>query len=48
LAIIYGIVKMHRGKIDVQSQVGHGTTFTLTLHEQLPAQLESTEASTEA
>jgi signal transduction histidine kinase len=45
LAIIYGIVKMHRGKIGVQSQVGQGTTFTLTLHEQLPAQTKSTEAS---
>jgi two-component system NtrC family sensor kinase len=48
LAIIYGIVKMHRGQIGVQSQVGQGTTFTLTLHEQLPAQLESTEASAAA
>jgi signal transduction histidine kinase len=37
LAIIYGIVKMHRGEIGVQSQVNQGTTFTLTLHEQLPA-----------
>jgi signal transduction histidine kinase len=45
LAIIYGIVKMHQGQIGVQSQVGQGTTFTLTLHEQLPAQLESTEAN---
>jgi len=45
LAIIYGIVKMHRGEIHVQSQEGQGTTFALTLHEQLPAQLESTEAS---
>jgi signal transduction histidine kinase len=45
LAIIYGIVKMHRGEIGVQSQVGQGTTFALTLHEQLPAELESTEAS---
>jgi two-component system NtrC family sensor kinase len=44
LAIIYGIVKMHRGEIRVESQVGQGTTFTLTLHEQLPAQLEGPEA----
>jgi signal transduction histidine kinase len=43
LAIIYGIVKMHRGDIGVQSQVGQGTTFTLNLHEHLPAQLESIE-----
>lgn len=31
LAIAYGIVKMHRGSIDVQSEVGKGTTFTVTL-----------------
>ncbi len=43
LAIIYGIVKMHRGQIGVESQVGQGTTFALTLHEELPAQLEGTE-----
>jgi signal transduction histidine kinase len=38
LAIIYGIVKMHRGQISVQSQVGKGTTFTITLRENLPIQ----------
>jgi two-component system NtrC family sensor kinase len=31
LSIVYGIVKMHRGQITVQSQVGRGTTFTITL-----------------
>jgi two-component system NtrC family sensor kinase len=31
LSIVYGIVKMHRGQITVQSQVGKGTTFTITL-----------------
>ncbi len=36
LAIVYGIVKMHQGQISVQSQVGKGTTFTLTLREELP------------
>jgi two-component system NtrC family sensor kinase len=40
LAIIYGIVKMHRGQISVQSQMGKGTTFTITLREELPTQLE--------
>ena len=45
LAIIYGIVKMHRGQIGVQSQVGQGTTFSLTLHEKLPAGAERTEAN---
>ena len=40
LAIIYGIVKMHRGQISAQSQVGEGTTFTITLRERLPALAE--------
>jgi len=31
LAIAYGIIKMHRGSIDVKSQVGKGTTFTVSL-----------------
>lgn len=31
LAIAYGIVKMHRGSIDVKSEVGKGTTFTVAL-----------------
>jgi len=31
LSIVYGIIKMHRGQIAVQSQVGQGTTFTLML-----------------
>ncbi len=31
LAISYGIVKMHRGQIRVQSEVGKGTRFTVTL-----------------
>jgi len=31
LAISYGIVKEHRGTISVQSEVGKGTTFTITL-----------------
>ena len=36
LAISYGIVKMHRGSIDVQSKVGAGTTFTIRLPRRLP------------
>jgi two-component system NtrC family sensor kinase len=31
LSIAYGIVKVHHGAIQVKSQVGKGTTFTITL-----------------
>jgi two-component system NtrC family sensor kinase len=31
LAIVYGIVKMHRGQIYVESEVGVGSTFTISL-----------------
>lgn len=31
LSIVYGIIKMHRGQISVQSRVGEGTTFIITL-----------------
>jgi len=31
LAITYGIVERHNGSIDVESEVGRGTTFALTL-----------------
>jgi two-component system NtrC family sensor kinase len=36
LAIAYGIVKMHRGQIAVQSKVGQGTTFSVTLPVRVP------------
>ncbi|MBC8263103.1 MAG: cache domain-containing protein [Anaerolineales bacterium] len=36
LSIAYGIVKMHHGAIKVESQVGEGTTFTVTLPVRLP------------
>ncbi len=48
LSIIYGIIKMHRGQIAVQSQVGQGTTFTVTLPVQLSSgQLAQASASTD-
>ena len=31
LSITYGIIKGHNGNIDVQSEPGKGTTFTITL-----------------
>ena len=31
LAIVYGVVKMHQGQIQVQSEKGEGTMFTITL-----------------
>jgi two-component system NtrC family sensor kinase len=36
LSIVYGIIKMHRGQITVQSLVGQGTTFTVALPQRLP------------
>jgi len=36
LAIVYGIIKMHRGQIYVESEVGAGSTFTITLPVRLP------------
>lgn len=31
LAIVYGIIEKHNGTIDVESEVGKGTTFTISL-----------------
>jgi two-component system NtrC family sensor kinase len=36
LSIVYGIIKLHRGQIMVESQVGHGTTIIITLPVHLP------------
>jgi len=41
LSIVYGIIKMHHGQISVQSQVGKGTTFVITLPVNLPEGLIS-------
>jgi two-component system NtrC family sensor kinase len=49
LAITYGIVKMHRGGISVDSKVGAGTTFTVTLPVSLTGRLDGrTDAANEA
>ncbi len=36
LSIVYGIVQRHHGHIDVESQVGKGATFTITLPRRQP------------
>ena len=41
LATVYGIVKQHQGRIEVESQVGAGTTFTVFL----PASAQAPEAN---
>ncbi len=38
LAVLYGIIDAHRGEISVRSNVGQGTTFTITLPVRAPAE----------
>ena len=41
LSICYGIVEEHRGRLDVESQLGFGSIFRVTLPMSLPATSES-------
>ena len=34
LSIVYSIIKEHHGSIDLQSQVGKGTVFAITFHQE--------------
>ena len=38
LAVVYGIVDAHHGRVDVESEVGRGTTFRVTLPVRAPAE----------
>lgn len=40
LSIVYKIVQSHGGRVDVESEVGKGTTFTVTCPVTLPSHLE--------
>jgi len=48
LSIAYKIVKQHGGHIDVRSKLGVGTTVTVTLPVQPPAELSSPQSEAEA
>jgi two-component system NtrC family sensor kinase len=39
LAVSYGIIDRHRGQIEVQSEEGKGTTFTIKLPRQAPEEV---------
>ena len=46
LSIVYGIIKRHRGRMDVKSEEGYGTTFVLALpeHTKMRADPDAVEA----
>jgi len=48
LSLSYGIVQKHRGTIDVESEVGKGTSFTVRLPVSQPAEQDSAQALSHA
>lgn len=42
LSIVYKIIRLHEGRIDVTSEVGKGTTFTITLPIKGPSRIPKT------
>ena len=40
LSVVYGIILRHKGKIEVESEPGQGTTFILTMPRQIRPELE--------
>lgn len=44
---VYGVVKRHSGTIEVQSDVGEGTTFTLTFPVHIPEKVKEEEVALE-
>ncbi|RSK46963.1 hybrid sensor histidine kinase/response regulator transcription factor [Hymenobacter rigui] len=45
LALAQGLVRLHQGQLTFSSQVGQGSTFTVTLPRELPTELRATDAA---
>jgi len=45
LALAQGLVRLHQGQLTFSSQVGQGSTFTVTLPRELPQELRATDAA---